>query len=164
MTWCTVIPLPDSHATNALAARIAPHLKAGDCLLLAGDIGAGKSTFARAALSSRLQALDRLEDIPSPTFTLVQIYDLDTVDAWHFDLYRLNDPAEALELGLDDALDSAICLIEWPERLGHLRPATALTLAFAPTPEDGRMLTVSTDRPERWSAVLSALNCEEVRP
>ena len=91
-------------------------LRAGDCVLLEGPIGAGKTHFCRALIRARL---GREEDVPSPTFTLVQTYDAD-VEIWHADLYRLSHPDEALELGLEDAFASAICLVEWPERLGEL--------------------------------------------
>jgi tRNA threonylcarbamoyladenosine biosynthesis protein TsaE len=101
-------------------------LRAGDCLLLEGQIGAGKSHFARAFIQARL---GRAEDVPSPTFTLVQSYQAD-VEIWHADLYRLSHPDEVLELGLDEAFDSAICLIEWPDRLGSLLPKGAMRLRF----------------------------------
>jgi tRNA threonylcarbamoyladenosine biosynthesis protein TsaE len=101
-------------------------LRAGDCLLLEGQIGAGKSHFARAFIQARL---GRAEDVPSPTFTLVQSYQAD-VEIWHADLYRLSHPDEVLELGLEEAFDSAICLIEWPDRLGSLLPKGAMRLRF----------------------------------
>jgi len=132
--------------TAGLAARIAPLLRAGDCLLLEGPIGAGKSTFARALIRARL-ALPDLE-VPSPTFTLVQTYDAGGVEVWHCDLYRLTHPDEAVELGLDAALDEAICLIEWPDRLGSLVPATALTLTFA-AGDGGHILHISG--PAAWA-------------
>lgn len=119
--------LPDAEATSALGAWFAPRLQRGDCLLLEGPIGAGKSHFARALIQARL---GRAEDVPSPSFTLVQTYEAD-VELWHSDLYRLTHPDEALELGLDQAFGSAITLIEWPDRLGNAAPANALRLAFA---------------------------------
>ena len=87
--------LADEDATAALAQHIAGRLGAGDTLLLEGDIGAGKSAFARALIRARL---GRMEDVPSPTFTLVQTYEDDDGDIWHCDLYRLTHPDEALEL------------------------------------------------------------------
>ena len=119
--------LPDQSATEALAARLAPRLSAGDTLLLSGAIGAGKTTFARALIRARL---GRAEDVPSPTFTLVQTYAADRVEIWHADLYRLSDPQEVLELGLDEAFTNAICLVEWPDRLGPDAPADALSMRF----------------------------------
>jgi len=149
--------LPDAEATAALARRLAPRLRAGDVLLLQGPIGAGKTHFARALIQSLLAAEGRTEDVPSPTFTLVQTYATDALEIWHADLYRLTSPAEAEELGLEEAFAEALCLIEWPDRLGSLAPANALTLDFTPEPQgDGRRLTLSANDP-RWSAILSDL-------
>lgn len=129
--------LADELATTELATRMAPLLKIGDCILLQGAIGAGKTAFARALIRARL---GRQEDVPSPTFTLVQTYDDPKGDIWHCDLYRLTHPDEALELGLIDALDSAICLIEWPDRLGSDQPKNAARLSFS-TEKDARHVT-----------------------
>lgn len=123
------IRLADEAATTALAGQIAPRLRAGDTLLLDGSIGAGKTTFARALIRARLGHPE--EDVPSPTFTLVQTYQADDVEIWHCDLYRLLDSQDVLELGLEDAFATAICLIEWPDRLGSDRPADALVCAFS---------------------------------
>ncbi|MGR3502163.1 tRNA (adenosine(37)-N6)-threonylcarbamoyltransferase complex ATPase subunit type 1 TsaE [Pseudaestuariivita sp.] len=135
--------LPDPDATDHYAAACAPHLAAGDVLLLEGGIGAGKTHFARRLIQTRLE---RAEDVPSPTFTLVQTYAAPDVEIWHCDLYRLSDPSELVELGLEEAMEDAICLIEWPDRLGTDRPDTALTLRFEVT-EDGasRTLTATGD-------------------
>lgn len=119
--------LPDEAATASFAAQLSPLLAVGDTLLLEGDIGAGKSAFARALIRARL---GRLEDVPSPTFTLVQTYEAADGDIWHCDLYRLTHPDEAFELGLEEAFETAICLIEWPDRLGDAAPEGALHLAF----------------------------------
>lgn len=121
------LTLDDEAATADLAVRIAPLLRVGDCILLEGSIGAGKTLFARALIRARL---GRLEDVPSPTFTLVQTYDDPLGDIWHCDLYRLTHPDEAIELGLLDALETAICLIEWPDRLGADQPKDAARLSF----------------------------------
>ena len=121
------INLPDEAATDALAQRIAPHLLRGDCFLLEGAIGAGKTAFSRALIRARL---GRMEDVPSPTFTLVQEYEDPEGDIWHCDLCRLTHPDEAFELGLDDAFEHAICLIEWPDRLGSDQPTNASRLTF----------------------------------
>jgi tRNA threonylcarbamoyl adenosine modification protein YjeE len=127
------LPTPD--ATAALAAGLAPALSAGDVLLLAGEIGAGKTHFARALIRARLAAAGAPpEDIPSPTFTLVQTYAAGPVEIWHADLYRLTDPQEVEELGLLSAFDTALCLVEWPDRLGSLAPRGALYLAFGAVP------------------------------
>ena len=120
--------LPDDAATDALGARIADCLVPGDTLLLTGPIGAGKSHLSRAIIRARL---GRMEDVPSPTFTLVQTYDDPAGDIWHADLYRLSHPDDVLELGLYDAFDTAICLIEWPDRLGSHAPPTAIDLRLS---------------------------------
>lgn len=106
--------LPDAAATTRLGAAIAPLLAATETVLLYGPLGMGKSTLARGLI----RAMTRPdEDVPSPTFTLVQFYDSDPPVA-HFDLYRLTRPDEAAEIGLDEALDLGCAVIEWPERLG----------------------------------------------
>ena len=99
---------------------------------LTGGLGAGKSTFARALIAARLAALGRAEDIPSPSYTLVQTYDLGGVELWHADLYRLGSPAEIAELGLEDAFATAISLVEWADRLGTALPARRLMLRARP--------------------------------
>ena len=120
-------PLPDPAATEEMARRFADLVAPGSCLLLSGPIGAGKSHFARAFIRHRLGYAG---DIPSPTFTLVQSYDSADEEIWHADLYRLSHPDEVMELGLDHAFGHAICLIEWPDRLGALTPPGALHLTF----------------------------------
>ena len=144
--------LPDETATAALARQIAPHLGPGDTVLLEGEIGAGKSAFARALIRARL---GRMEDVPSPTFTIVQTYEDDAGDIWHCDLYRLTHPDEALELGLDEAFETAICLIEWPDRLGDETPKSALTLAFVAKDTDHH---VTISGPTHWQDRLRGLH------
>lgn len=149
------LTLPDPEATDDFGRRMADILRAGDVILLEGPIGAGKTHFARALITARLARLGRREDIPSPTFTLVQTYDAEP-EIWHADLYRLTHPDEAVELGLEDAFQTAICLIEWPERLGSLRPGDALVLTFAPT-DDGAARQVTVTGPEAWMARLAGV-------
>lgn len=144
------ILLPSETDTDTLAQRIAPILRAGDVLLLEGDIGAGKTAFSRALIRARL---GYAEDVPSPTFTLVQTYE-DDVDIWHCDLYRLTHPDEAIELGLDEAFETAICLIEWPDRLADLAPKSALTLRFVAADPHQVTFVGSTD----WETRLGAIN------
>lgn len=122
--------LSSPDATAAFARRLAPRLQAGDTILLEGPIGAGKTHFARALIQERLAAGGLIEDVPSPTYTLVQTYDDGTGEIWHADLYRLSDPAEVVELGLSDAFGTAICLVEWPERLDPADAPGALRLRF----------------------------------
>lgn len=138
---------------SRFARQLAPQLRAGDVLLLEGPIGAGKTHFARALIQSLLA---RAEDVPSPTFTLVQTYEGVAFEIWHADLYRLTHPDEALELGLTDAFEAALCLVEWPERLGSDRPETALTLLFSVESDDTRRLALhSAD--DTWRARLKGL-------
>ncbi len=140
--------------TAAFAGRIAGCLRAGDTLLLEGPIGAGKSAFARAVI----RALAGAEiDVPSPTFTLVQTYELPTAEVWHCDLYRLTNPDEVLELGLDEAFTTAICLIEWPDRLGDTAPAGALLLSFA-AQSDHHTLSFTTD--DAWQERLKGISID----
>lgn len=135
------LDLPDLSATHALAARLAALLRAGDAVLLEGPLGAGKSEFARAVL--RAAVGDPALEVPSPTFTLVQSYDLPAGPAHHFDLYRLDGPAGLDELGWDEAREG-IVLVEWPDRLGAARPADALVVALAPQDDaEARRATLS---------------------
>lgn len=144
--------LPDEAATARLGQWFAPRLGPGDCLLLEGPIGAGKSHFARALIRARL---GREEDVPSPTFTLVQSYDAGDAEIWHADLYRLGHPDEAFELGLDEAFAKAITLVEWPDRLGAAAPAGAIRLRLADAGE-GRRATVALPGRQRLAAALRA--------
>ena len=105
------VALPDEHATRRLVVDIANSLKAGDLVTLSGDLGAGKTTFARAVI--RHLAGDHRLEVPSPTFTLVQTYALPRFTVVHGDLYRVSDPGELIELGFEDAGDAAV-LLEWP--------------------------------------------------
>lgn len=140
------LPLPDLAATEALAARVAAHARAGDAILLSGPLGAGKSAFARAFL--RAAAGDPGLDVPSPTFTLVQSYDLPGVVAHHFDLWRIAGPADLAELGWEEAR-AGIVLVEWPDRLGPLAPVAALRIALAPGAEDGARIAELAGWPDR---------------
>lgn len=125
---------PDS--MSRFAAALAPHLGAGDILALSGDLGAGKTHFSRGIIATRLAALGQVEDIPSPTFTLVQAYPLTEYEIWHVDLYRLSDPRDVDELGLIDAFETDICLIEWPERMQADLPDHTIWLCFRHDPDN----------------------------
>jgi len=130
-------------AMTAWAAGLAPILGPGDTLLLWGDLGAGKTHFARSVIQARLAALDMSEDVPSPSFTLVQIYHAGPLEIWHCDLYRLSGPDEVVELGLDPAFESALCLVEWPDRLADLIPPGAAHLGFRMVPGQDNARTVA---------------------
>jgi tRNA threonylcarbamoyladenosine biosynthesis protein TsaE len=147
-----ILPLPDLAATESLAARLAAIARQGDCILLEGPLGAGKTAFARAFL--RTAANDPTMEVPSPSFTLVQIYDTKIGPIFHYDLWRLEGPDSLTELDWDDALDG-IVLVEWPERLGPLRPANALTLTIRLLDNDAREATL-TGWDDRLKPLLQA--------
>ncbi|MBL0948837.1 tRNA (adenosine(37)-N6)-threonylcarbamoyltransferase complex ATPase subunit type 1 TsaE [Brevundimonas sp.] len=149
------ITLADEAATTRLGAALAQHVAAGEVVLLSGDLGMGKSTLARGLI----RALTRPdEDVPSPTFTLVQFYEGPTPVA-HFDLYRLEDPREVDEIGLQEAIDEGVALIEWPERLG-----TGGAEALSPDRLSVRLETAGTGRRARltghgvWAEKLKELH------
>jgi tRNA threonylcarbamoyladenosine biosynthesis protein TsaE len=139
--------LVDAAATYAAGRALAPHLRSGDVIALSGDLGAGKTSFARGILAE----LGLSEEAPSPSFALVIPYALPDVmlPVWHVDLYRLDDPEEVEQLGLDDALIDGALLIEWPERMVARLWPEALRLHFEVI-EGGRRLTVAA--PPSWEA------------
>ncbi len=145
--------LPDEAATRRLAWRIAPRLRAGDVLLLEGDLGAGKTSFARAIIR---MLLGTEAEVPSPTFTMLQVYEAPDFPIAHFDLYRLAQQDDIIELGWHSALEG-LAIVEWPSRLGGWRPGTALTLAFAFDGE-GRSATAQGD--ELWVTRVGNLSNE----
>ncbi len=121
--------LANEKETEALAARLAGLARPGDFIALIGDLGAGKTVFARAFI----RALNREgpeEEVPSPTFTIIQSYDRGSVTVHHVDLYRLEEPEEALELGLDEARSDGVIVMEWPERLGRYLPGDRLDVVM----------------------------------
>jgi tRNA threonylcarbamoyladenosine biosynthesis protein TsaE len=119
--------MADEAATCRLAAALSAFARPGDVFALSGELGAGKTVFARAFL----RALSVAEDVPSPTFTLVQTYDTDAGAVYHFDMYRLEHAEDAFELSVEEAFSDAVSLVEWPDRLGALLPAGRLDIAFA---------------------------------
>ncbi len=150
-----VCDLDGPPATEALAARLAQLAQPGDTIALIGDLGAGKTLFARAFIRTRAAASDTIiDEVPSPTFTLVQVYPLPTGDIWHVDLYRLGAPEEALELGIEEARASGIALIEWPERLAEYLPADRLEVTLAFTDDEKRRIATVTGHGS-WTARLA---------
>lgn len=151
MTPITTIPLPDEDATRALGATLADSVRPGDCILLVGDLGAGKTTLARGLIHA-LAGSDI--DVPSPTFTIVQGYDT-TPPVLHFDLYRLKDPEEVWELGWEE-LDQSVSLIEWPDRAGGHLPGTVLQVQLS---FDGNArfaaVSASSEAIGRWAGVFA---------
>jgi tRNA threonylcarbamoyl adenosine modification protein YjeE len=121
------IPLANAEATTALGAALARRLQAGDVVFLQGDLGAGKTTLARGLI----EAWTGETDAPSPTYTLVQTYDGAAGPLWHMDLYRLKQPDDVMELGLEEALGVALLLIEWPDRLGPYAPPDRIEIALS---------------------------------
>ncbi|MSP05072.1 MAG: tRNA (adenosine(37)-N6)-threonylcarbamoyltransferase complex ATPase subunit type 1 TsaE [Acetobacteraceae bacterium] len=144
------INLPDLAATEALAARVAACVRVGDAILLEGPLGAGKTAFARALL--RVMAENPALDVPSPSFTLVQEYVTARGIITHFDLWRLDGPGALTELGWEEAREG-IVLVEWPDRLGALRPASALVVQWSLAEGDARLARLSgwADRLERFA-------------
>ena len=132
--------------TERLAARVAVRALAGDFIGLSGPLGAGKTAFARAfllAMAAR-QRVPAPAEVPSPTFTLVQSYQLGAIEVAHYDLYRINSPEEAAELGLDEAHARGIVLVEWPERLGDRLPRDRLDIALSVDATEQRQATLTT--------------------
>ncbi len=128
-------PLPDMNATEQLAQRVAPYLRRGDVLALQGNLGAGKTAFARALL----RRLGVKGEVPSPTFTLVQTYDTADFIVHHFDLYRLKSESEVEEIGWDDACTEGVVIVEWPERCADRLPDNYLLLQFTMNTEGQRI-------------------------
>jgi tRNA threonylcarbamoyladenosine biosynthesis protein TsaE len=134
------VTLPDEAATAALGAKIAAVLRPGWAVCLSGDLGAGKSTLARALIRA-LTTPD--EEVPSPTFTLVQTYE-GALPVSHFDLYRLSSPEEAWEIGFDEALDTGAVVVEWPQRLGDRQPVDRLDIEIARSADgEARVATIT---------------------
>ena len=134
------ISLENVRATEKFGKSLSRLLKIKDVIALSGELGAGKTTLARAIISG----LGYTQEVPSPTFTLVQYYDLKPVSIWHFDLYRLNSPDELLELDLDEALYSAISLIEWPDRMGHFTPEERIEIKLSFDQEEQKRHAILT--------------------
>ena len=138
-----------------LGARLAAVVRPGDVIALSGPLGAGKTSVARGLLA----ALGLEEEAPSPSFAIVQPYDPPQVrfPVLHVDLYRIEDPDEAEELGLDDARDDSLLIVEWPERFAETYWHDALWLSLEPTPDGARVLTAKVPAAwrDRWPQILS---------
>ncbi len=154
------LSLASPEETAALAARVGGLSGAADVVALWGDLGAGKTAFARGLIQAQLPD----EEVPSPTFTLVQIYEpAKAAPVWHFDLYRLAGPDDVWELGFDDALEGALSLIEWPERLGRGLPLRRLDVelsfdpAAGPTARAARLIGRGPD----WARRVERLETED---
>ena len=160
MTDTIDLTMPSLSDTQVLAEEIAALLKAGDILALEGELGAGKSAFARALI--RAYRSDPKTEVPSPTFTIVQSYQAcGKPDIWHADLYRLSDPEELYELGLEEVRDDSVLVVEWPDRLDKAWRDEALTFKFEILPETDdiedlpRAITLIV--PPTWADRLSTL-------
>ncbi len=132
------IHLPELSATTRFAAALADLITAPQLIYLQGDLGAGKSTLARAFIQ---HLTSPQTEVPSPTFTLVQTYNTAKGEVWHYDLYRLKHAEEVWELGFEDALHSGIVLVEWPERLSGL-PLPAPLIITLRHEGDERLATI----------------------
>lgn len=147
------LPLPNLEATASLAASLARLVEKGEAVLLEGDLGVGKTAFARFFIQS---LLGTPEEVPSPTFTLVQTFDTPRFTLWHFDLYRLKGEEEVYELGIEEAFAEGVSLIEWPQLAAPALPkdVLSLTLAFGAT-EGERQITL--EGTGQWQEKLKQL-------
>lgn len=125
--------------TCQIASRLASTVKAGQVIALYGTLGAGKTAFARGFIQSLNPSI---EEVPSPTFTLLQIYETPEFDIFHFDMYRLKTPEEAFEIGIEDAFASGVSLIEWPDKIGPLLPKKHIRVDFEISGEK-RLITIT---------------------
>src|SRR5262245_58590357 len=148
----TIVTLGDETATAELGARIAKGLQPGDAVLLKGELGAGKTTLARAIL----EGLGTEGHVPSPTFTLVQAYETERLAVCHFDLYRIESPRELEELGMEDALDQGAALVEWPER-GFPRRLQGDALTITLTQRDANTREAHIAGPARWARFIGGV-------
>ena len=156
-----VIELADEAATEALAARVAATAHPGDVIALEGALGAGKTVFARAFIRARAsQGGAKVDEVPSPTFTLMQAYELAGGTVYHFDLFRLASVEEAYELGIEEAFADGISLIEWPDRLGGFLPRRSLRVSLAQGPTQGSRivrLEAGGGEQRRWRAGVASV-------
>ncbi|MAH83875.1 MAG: tRNA (adenosine(37)-N6)-threonylcarbamoyltransferase complex ATPase subunit type 1 TsaE [Rhodospirillaceae bacterium TMED8] len=151
------LDLANEQATRAFGKRIAQASRLGDVITLVGDLGIGKTVFARAFIQASTHAD---EEVLSPTFTLLQIYEGEKMKIYHFDLFRLQHAEEAVELGIEDALVEGISLIEWPEKIGIFLPNNRLEITFTQgrKPDQRKVSLVGHGY---WSAKLREFNSDD---
>jgi tRNA threonylcarbamoyladenosine biosynthesis protein TsaE len=147
-----LLPLPDLLATQRLAILLAQHVAAGEVLALQGDLGVGKTAFSRFFIQS---LTSDATEVVSPTFILLQTYVTASVSLWHFDLYRLQSAAEAIELGIDEAFSEGVALIEWPEMIEAWLPKHRLSLHLSFT--EGEQRQVRLEGFGNWTGKLRLL-------
>lgn len=135
---------PDEASTVIFGRKLAQMAKQGDVFALFGTLGMGKSVLARAFI----QSLTGAEEVPSPTFTLVQSYDAPDFEIFHYDLYRIKSPEEIFEIGMEEAMYQGVSLIEWPEMMGGYLPRNCFRVEITPQ-KDGRKITISTASEEK---------------
>lgn len=133
----TVFISDSEQETAKIAGQLAKTVRIGDVIALYGTLGAGKTAFCRGFI----QSLTQTTEVPSPTFTLLQVYDTPAFPVYHFDMYRLKNPLEAYEIGIEDAFAEGVSLIEWPEKLGNLLPPKHISVYIDIIPE-GRRITI----------------------
>lgn len=150
------VPCANIKETQNLAAKLAGIAKEGDVFLLFGTLGVGKSVFARAFI----QTLSGAEDVPSPTFTLVQTYAAPAFEIYHFDLYRLKSAEEIWELNMEEALFGAVCLIEWPEKMGPYIPKNAFKISISSMSDEKRLFEIECVDEDKCQRLEQALKKE----
>lgn len=169
MAGTSQVDLADLDATAELAAAVSAQARPGDMIGLIGPLGAGKTAFARALIAARCAAAGQAppREVPSPTFTLVQTYDIGDQVLSHFDLYRLDGPAECRELGFEDAVELGPVLVEWPDRLGPLALPDRLDLTFVfDDLDEARSVCLSAHGSwtDRLAAILAQMPAPVDRP
>ncbi len=151
----TVFISQNEEQTAKIAAQLSELTQAGDIWALHGTLGMGKSVFARAFI----QNLTDAEEVPSPTFTLVQMYAAPHFEIYHYDLYRLEKPSDIFELGIEEAFYNGVCLVEWPEKMENLAPRNMWNVQMEPD-ENGRKITILTDDENKIQRLQKWLNAK----
>lgn len=154
-----IVQCGDEKATRELAGRLSKISKAGDVWALFGTLGMGKSVFSRGFI----QKLCPSEDVPSPTFTLLQTYPAENFDIYHYDLYRLKSPEEIWELNIEEAMSTAVCLIEWPEKMGAYLPRDIFKVEISASAANGRQFIFKTASDEKAARLTQVLGAENER-